>query len=80
MTNGRSQFESLQALQNYFINVVMNSMNREQPGNYLRKLLGNGTGMSTWTSTTLQNCKRQDKVKTKVLNNLLIVARVSRKR
>jgi len=38
-----------------FYQFVMNSMNREQPGNYLRKLLGSGTGMSTRTSTTLRN-------------------------
>ena len=35
-------------------------MNREQPGSYLRKPSGNGTGMSIWNSTTLRNCKRQD--------------------
>ena len=41
----------------------MNSTNREQPGNYLRKPLGKGTGMSIRTSATLRNCKRQDREK-----------------
>ena len=41
----------------------MNCTNREQPGNYLRKPLGNGTGMSIRTSTILRNWKRLDRGK-----------------
>jgi len=43
---------------------------------HLSKPLGDGTGMSIRTSTTLRNCRRLHRLEMRVRNNLPIVARV----
>jgi len=45
----------LRSSETLIFSVVIKSTNTEQTGNYLRKPLGNGTGMSIRVSTTLRN-------------------------